>query len=127
MYQVPSGQEDGKVYDDCCDIGTCTCAAGQQAPADPHGDEEVQREPDVMACIIATKAVYGGGNRRGGTIKVQPTAIARRRPGITRGNKRVPAGRPSKGLPAKRAKKEHSFSTNMKKDVPNAKSHGIGH
>ncbi|CAN7940667.1 unnamed protein product, partial [Ixodes pacificus] len=91
------------------------------------GMRKLQREPEMMACIIATKAVYAGGKRRGGTIKVQPTAIARRHPGISRGNKRVPAGCPSKGLPAKRAKKEHSFSTNMKKDVPNAKSHGIGH
>ncbi|CAN7998264.1 unnamed protein product, partial [Ixodes hexagonus] len=91
------------------------------------GMKKIHREPEVMACIIATKAVYAGGRRRGRTIKVQPTAIARRRPGITRGNKRVPAGRPSKGLPTKRVKREHSLALNIKRGVPSAKSHGMGH
>ncbi|CAN7946149.1 unnamed protein product [Ixodes pacificus] len=91
------------------------------------GMEKVHREPEVMACVVAAKAVYAGGRRRGGMIKVQPTAIARRRPGITRGNKRVPAGRPPKGLPAKRAKRVHSLSLNIEHNVPSAKIHGMGH
>lgn len=91
------------------------------------GMQKIHREPEVMACVIATKAVYAGGRRRGRIIKVHPTALARRRPGTTRGNKRVPAGRPSKGLPDKRAKREHSLSLSIKRGVPSAKSHGMGH
>ncbi|CAN8012973.1 unnamed protein product [Ixodes pacificus] len=103
MCQVPSGQENGRVYDICCDIGTFTCAAGQQGAFCKHQAlvHHHYGSPFPNAPVLA--------------------------PRITQGNNRVPAGRPSKGLPAKRAKKEHNLSINMKKDVPNDKSHGIGH
>lgn len=36
VYQVPSGQEDEKVYEVNCDVGMCTCAAGQQGAFCKH-------------------------------------------------------------------------------------------
>ncbi|KAM7290350.1 uncharacterized protein ISCGN_026995 [Ixodes scapularis] len=36
MCKVPSGQENSRVYDICSDIGTCTCAAGQQGAFCKH-------------------------------------------------------------------------------------------
>ncbi|EEC04580.1 hypothetical protein IscW_ISCW002724 [Ixodes scapularis] len=103
MCKVPSGQENSRVYDICSDIGTCTCAAGQQDAFSKH-----------QALVH---------HHYGGPFPNAPVLTFR----IARANKRVPAGHPSKGLPAKRAKKEHNLSMNIKKDVPNAKSHGIGH
>lgn len=29
MYELPSAQGDGKIYDVCQDVGTCTCGSGQ--------------------------------------------------------------------------------------------------
>ncbi|KAL3189141.1 hypothetical protein MRX96_003276 [Rhipicephalus microplus] len=57
-------------------------------------------------------------------IRVQPTSIARRRPGLTRGSKRVPTGRPAVEPAAKRAKKRpHSLSHSIEKNVPGARLH----
>ncbi|EEC06853.1 hypothetical protein IscW_ISCW004795 [Ixodes scapularis] len=47
------------------------------------GMEKVHREPEVMACIVTTKADYAGGRRRGSMNKVQPKVIAKCWPGIT--------------------------------------------
>lgn len=44
--------------------------------------------------------------RHGSAIRVQPTAIARRKPGVTRGSKRMPTGRPASNEIIKRKKKE---------------------
>ncbi|GBN64069.1 hypothetical protein AVEN_91811-1 [Araneus ventricosus] len=65
-------------------------------------------------------------NRSGSTIKVQPTSIARRGPRITKGCKRVPAGRPPTGV-ASSKKRKHSLSSNINLPQPNAKLHGSGH
>ncbi|KAG0417290.1 hypothetical protein HPB47_005735, partial [Ixodes persulcatus] len=47
-----------------------------------------------VGAIMAADAAFGLELRRGRTIKVQPTALTRRRPGVARGCKRVAAGRP---------------------------------
>ncbi|KAG8174998.1 hypothetical protein JTE90_014333 [Oedothorax gibbosus] len=50
--------------------------------------------------------------RAGAAIKVQPTSIARRTAGMTRGSKRLPSGRPANSEhPTK--KKEHCLSENI--------------
>ena len=66
--------------------------------------------------------------RPGASIHVQPTAAERRRPGITRGCKRLHAGRPPVTADRrKRAKLMHALSRNIKQNKCNAKSHGRGH
>jgi len=44
--------------------------------------------------------------KKKGQIKVQPTSIARRRQGVTRGSRRIPAGRPPKSAPQNKATKK---------------------
>lgn len=60
------------------------------------------------------------------TIHVQPTTLARRRSGVTRGSKRLPVGRPKNNDPIKK-KRRRNLAENVGKNIPNAKSHGIGH
>lgn len=65
--------------------------------------------------------------RAGSAIRVQPTSIARRRDGITRGSRRVISGRPPKFRGAcenmSKSKRPHSLIRNINCNVPNAKSH----
>ena len=60
-------------------------------------------------------------------IRVQPTSIARRRPGITKSGRRVPAGRPPTLHQSRGLKRKRNLCENVKENVPNAKSHGINH
>lgn len=61
--------------------------------------------------------------RDGARIKVQPTTIARRAVGVTRGSKRLLGGRPPKGEnPPK--KRKRNLGLNINSNQPNAKSHG---
>jgi len=67
-------------------------------------------------------------HRPGASIHVQPNAAERRRPGITRGCKRLHAGRPPVTADrSKRAKLMHARSQNIKQNKCNAKSYGRGH
>ncbi|KAF0717059.1 SWIM-type domain-containing protein [Aphis craccivora] len=67
--------------------------------------------------------------KRKGQIKVQPTSIARRRQGVIRGSRRIPAGRPPTSVPQNKAtkKKKHNIGKNINLGQSNAKSHGRGH
>ena len=60
-------------------------------------------------------------------IRVQPTAVVRRRPGVTRGSKRLPAGRPAKSDKRVPPKRRRSLQCNVSANQPNAKPHGSGH
>ncbi|XP_064461794.1 uncharacterized protein LOC135371754 [Ornithodoros turicata] len=81
----------------------------------------------VNAAIIVSTALTAH-TRRGGKIKVQPTAIARRREGVTKGSRRIPAGRPSKEtVPRRTKKRRHTLSSSVRDNVPHAKLHGQGH
>lgn len=60
--------------------------------------------------------------RHGQKIKVQPTSLARRRPGLRRGSKRTPAGRPTKAG-ARKAKRSHNLSESVRNNVAGAKTH----
>ncbi|KAL1489977.1 hypothetical protein ABEB36_013899 [Hypothenemus hampei] len=61
-------------------------------------------------------------------ICVQPTSIARRRPGIVRGCKRAPIGRPAQCEPLrKRPKRRHNLAENVRANHPNAIKHGATH
>jgi len=61
-------------------------------------------------------------------IRVQPTSVSRRMPGVSRGSKRRPCGRPPKSDPARhRVKRPRNLQCNVSHNRPNAKSHGEGH
>lgn len=61
--------------------------------------------------------------RDGSSIRVQPTSLSRRKPGVTRGSKRLPLGRPAVG--EKVIKKTcRNLAENIRINQPNAKSHG---
>lgn len=66
-------------------------------------------------------------HRSRGTTTVQPTTISRRRPGITRGSKRLLVGRPKKETKKKVFKRNRNLQQNVNKNVPNSKSHGSNH
>ncbi|KAF0734469.1 SWIM-type domain-containing protein [Aphis craccivora] len=66
-------------------------------------------------------------NRRG-KIRVQPTSISRRKGNVTRGSKRIPAGRrPEHYVVKGNIRRPHNLDQNILKSKPNAKKHGRGH
>ncbi|XP_042147931.1 uncharacterized protein LOC121836790 [Ixodes scapularis] len=92
------------------------------------GLRKIHNESQAVAGLLALSAAITGPTRRGGHIRVQPTNIARRRKGVSRGSKRVPSGRPPSQPGPKRARKQaHSLSASIKRNVTSAKSHGQGH
>ncbi|CAN8016752.1 unnamed protein product [Ixodes persulcatus] len=79
---------------------------------------------DAYGFMVTLKAAAGVRQRRGRRIRVQPTSLARRRPGQTRGSKRVPAGRPSGQPSAKRPRKRpHSLQISIRDNVRSARLH----
>ncbi|KAL3236778.1 hypothetical protein MRX96_022189 [Rhipicephalus microplus] len=84
----------------------------------------VQNSSDGTGLMLAFKATAAARRCRARHIRVQPTSTARRRPGLTKGSKRVPIGRPAVEPAAKRAKKRpQSLSHSMEKNVPGARLH----
>ena len=66
--------------------------------------------------------------RQRGAIRVQPTSLARRKEGVTRGSKRRSGGRPPMADSKQRkAKRPRNLGYNVSHNQPNAKSHGEGH
>lgn len=57
---------------------------------------------------------------------MQPTALGRRREGVTRGSKRVAAGRPAQAAGAPK-KRKRNLMANVEANQANAKSHGMNH
>ncbi|XP_042147846.1 uncharacterized protein LOC120841334 [Ixodes scapularis] len=93
---------------------------------DALGDrmDRVTNGNDAYGFMLTLKAAAGVRQRRGRRIRVQPTSLARRRPGLTRGSKRVPAGRPSGQPSAKRPRKRaHSLQMSISHNVPSARLH----
>ncbi|KAL3217349.1 hypothetical protein MRX96_032497 [Rhipicephalus microplus] len=106
--------------------GTSTQEATHVAPVPsvPDAAQLAQNSSDGTEVMLALKAIAAPRRRRARHIRVQPTSTARRRPGLTRGSKRVPTGRPAVEPAAKRAKKRpHFLSHNIEKNVPGARLH----
>ncbi|CAN7987635.1 unnamed protein product [Ixodes pacificus] len=86
--------------------------------------DRVTNGNDAYGFMLTLKAAAGVRQRRGRRIWVQPTSLARRRPGLTRGSKRVLAGRPSGQPSAKRPRKRpHSLRMSIRDNVPSARLH----
>lgn len=62
--------------------------------------------------------------RDGAMIKVQPTSIARRSAKVTKGSKRLLAGRPPSGEKTMGKRKKRNLGLNINLNQTNAKSHG---
>jgi len=86
--------------------------------------QAVRTEQDLINTLHQCRSSVRA--HKGGAIRVQPTSIARRRPGVTRGCKRVPAGRPPADL-RRPHKRPRLLAANIKSNVPHAKPHGTGH
>jgi len=86
--------------------------------------QSIKTEQDLINAVYLCRPALR--TRKGGTIRVQPTAVARRRPGVTRGCKRVPAGRPPAEM-KRPHKRPRVLAANIHRNVPHAKSHGVGH
>ncbi|CAN7943209.1 unnamed protein product, partial [Ixodes hexagonus] len=86
--------------------------------------DRVTNGNDAYGLMLTLKSAAGVRQRRGRRIRVQPTRLARRRPGLTRGSKRVPAGRPSGQPSAKRPRKRpQSLQMSVRDNVPSAGLH----
>ena len=93
-------------------------------------------------CAAASKGRFSHNNS-GKRIRVQPTALSRRREGVNRGSRPVTQGRPSvlKGFASHsgigrlpkcvkqkgQIKRLHNLSLNIELNQPNQKPHGSGH
>ncbi|KAH7980227.1 hypothetical protein HPB49_013949 [Dermacentor silvarum] len=89
--------------------------------------KRLQEQKRGIGVMMAMDAALGLELRRGRCIKVQPTATSRRRPGVTRGSKRVAAGRPPSGPSPKRANKRRHVLQQSVDNIPHVKLHGYGH
>ena len=85
--------------------------------------KNITTKPQIISAIYQLRSSLRAW--KGGAIRVQPTSIACRRLGVTRGCKRIAAGRPTISKPA--AKRPRCLAANVAKNVANAKSHGIVH
>jgi hypothetical protein len=94
------------------------------------GLAKVKNETDLIGSLVAMNASLAASRRRGGRIRVQPTSVARRRDGVSRGSRRLAMGRPAKASTerSKRARKRgHKLAASVEANVAHAKSHGSGH
>ncbi|KAH8035990.1 hypothetical protein HPB51_015520 [Rhipicephalus microplus] len=88
----------------------------------------LQEQKRGVGAMMAMDAALGLELRRARYITVQPTAISSRRPRLTRGSKRVAAGRPASGPSPKRAKKRrHVLQRSVSLNIPHVKLHGYVH
>lgn len=89
--------------------------------------KHVQNGSQFASLICSISNTACNINRRRGQIKVQPTSISRRKKGITRGSKRLSAGRKPNGHSTNIKKRPHNLTFNVANNQMNAKSHGNGH
>ncbi|KAE8738726.1 hypothetical protein FOCC_FOCC015792 [Frankliniella occidentalis] len=80
----------------------------------------------AMTTVLSLSSRANCTGKRSRRINVMPTSTARRRPGITRGNKRVSAGRPPGRQPInKRSKKRaHKLVESIRANKGHVKAHG---
>jgi len=89
--------------------------------------KHVQNGSQLASLMCSVSNIACNVNRRRGQIKVQPTSISRRKTGVTKGSKRISAGRKPNGHSTNIKKRPHNLSFNVANNQMNAKSHGNGH
>ena len=81
---------------------------------------KINTASQLATFLHSAGSIIGKFGRSGGTISVQPGSIQRRRPGVTRGAKRVPPGRRSAAFgQAPSKKRKHNLALNEGNNVPN--------
>ncbi len=80
----------------------------------------------ATTAVISLSTRANCTSKKSKRINVQPTALARRRPGVSRGHGRVQTGRPPNSQPvAKRSKKApHKLSQSVARNKGHPKGHG---
>lgn len=103
---------------------------------EPASSSTPQLSSLLHTYFTKSSTVHVAGSRR---MHVQPTAISRRRKGLTRGNQMAPSGRPPKrpcqsdcNVQQKRGRQEHTkrkqnLQLNISKNQANHFKHGHGH
>lgn len=81
---------------------------------------KITNSQQALDNLMQVSAVFR--KKKGRIIKVQPTAIARRRKGVSRGSKRINSGRPAL-VENKKNKRKHNLSGNINKNKANAILH----
>lgn len=85
----------------------------------------IKNAKHLTSFIVKTNNNLSSVNKRRQQIKVQPTAISRRRQGVTRGSKRIPSGRPpTTDAKNKNKKRLHNLNQNINENKMNATYHG---
>jgi len=85
----------------------------------------IKNAQQLTSFIVKTNRNLSSVNKRRQQIKVQPTAISRRRPGVTRGSKRIRSGRPPTTIAKNKNKKRlHNLNQNINQNQMNATYHG---
>lgn len=129
-HEVPTNKSDSVVVSEICDmIKTCHASFGSSASGLNILKQRlmtIKTEGQWETFIHCAGSSQSLRKRRNASIKVQPTAISRRAPGVTRGSKRLPAGRRFKDEKIKK-KRQRNLSLNVKLNQPNAISHGFNH
>lgn len=84
----------------------------------------IKNPQQLTSFLVNINRTLTSVNKKRGQIKVQPTAISRRRQGLTRGSRKVPSGRPPKAEKCKIKKRIHNLNHNITKNQMNATYHG---
>lgn len=85
----------------------------------------IKNAQQLTSFIVKTNRNLSSVNKRRQQIKVQPTAISRRRSGVTRGSKRISSGRPPTTIAKNKNKKRlHNLNQNISQNQMNATYHG---
>lgn len=81
--------------------------------------QKITSQSQLISFLHTAGSTIGKFQRSGAAIHVQPGSIQRRRPGLTRGCKRLPAGRRSKDFQPVFKKRRHNLATNAANNLLN--------
>lgn len=85
--------------------------------------KNVKNANQAISTILALSSKAGSSVRRGGRIGVNSTGYCRRREGVPKGSKKIPAGRPPKKSDQK-SKRAHNLTQSVRENRSHPKAHG---
>lgn len=101
--------------------GSDTYAALVKAVA--NGLSAVKTSSAAHHLMLGFKALVNANRRRGRKITLQPTSLARHRPGVRRGAAWIPSGRPANATASRKGKRSHKLSQTIWDNVAGARLH----
>jgi hypothetical protein len=84
--------------------------------------KRIKSGASATTAVLKVAHAFRQHSSRRGKIPVQPTSIQRRREGVTKGSKRLPAGRPCKGM-VSNAKRRHILAKSVQNNVRHVTKH----